>query len=194
MTTATKQPTKRQQLINFYATFSEYKKEVYKETEIHTFLNQKGLPTCAIYESTRGVKPTYVYCFKSEEQRAQFIQERKKQADIRAAANAIRNAQHNAEKEQIKEGSIFVSSWGWEQTNIDFYIVLERKKDFVLIQEIGQHRTHTHDMQGTCTPNKEKLIGEPFKKKINKWAGLSLDSYKYCQLWDGNPKGWSSYA
>ena len=43
-------------------------------------------------------------------------------------------------------------------------------------------------------PNKEIKIGEPFRKKITKYASINLESYKYCGLWDGRPLSCSSYA
>jgi len=92
-------------------------------------------------------------------------------------------------------GAILYSSWGYDQTNIDFYEILERNNDFVIIQEIGQVRDHdSMGDSGTCMPNKEIKIGEPFRKKITKNASINLESYKGCWLWDGKPKSWSSYA
>jgi hypothetical protein len=55
-------------------------------------------------------------------------------------------------------------SWGYEQTNINFYLVVERKKSTLVLQEIGQNRTYEHQDSGTCTPNTSIIIGKSLKE------------------------------
>jgi len=124
-----------------------------------------------------------------------FIKQVKNQEDKEVAAHNKYLNEKKEEKKLLVPGAILYSSWGYEQTNIDFYEILERKNDFVIIQEIGQVRDHdSMGDSGTCMPNKEIKIGEPFRKKITKNASINLESYKGCWLWDGKPKSWSSYA
>ena len=55
-------------------------------------------------------------------------------------------------KPVVNVGDIFVCSWGYDQTNIDYYKVLEVKNKSVVISAIGQDRNYTGHMQGECNP------------------------------------------
>lgn len=54
----------------------------------------------------------------------------------------------------LKEGDILVASWGWEQTNINFYEVVSLSgKTIVVIRELQQVRDYNNaTMQGCATP------------------------------------------
>jgi len=145
-------------------------------------------------------KPTYHYRFRTESERAEFI-ERKKTAqlkNLREVEEILKRC--DEEKKQFVPGSILVSSWGYEQTNIDFYEILERKGDFVTIQEIGSKRNYStisgyeYNDRGSCIADISVKKGLPFRKKISNRASLNLESYKHCGIWDKTPMSWSSYA
>ena len=56
-------------------------------------------------------------------------------------------------EEGVKVGDIFYDSWGYEQTNIDFYEVIQvNGLHTVTICAIGAKREYTHSMAGECTP------------------------------------------
>lgn len=138
-------------------------------------------------------KPVYHYIFDKEERRQEFIGKQVKNALVEQERNEARKKQIEEEHKLFQAGAILVSSWGYEQTNIDFYQILERKPKSVVIQEIGQNKEHDSMDTGTCTPDPETKIGEPMLKKLSKHGGVSLNSYSYCGLWDGRPQRWSSY-
>jgi len=146
----------------------------------------------AIFEP-KCVRPTWHYKHRTQQEQVEFIEQRKKFEDSEHARRQeyAREAQEKAES--IKVGSILCSSWGYEQTNIDFYKVVERKNNTIKLVEIEQVKTYSGDMQGNCTPEPSQTKGEPFTKRINKFGGVNLASYKYCSLWDGRPMSWSSY-
>ena len=191
---ATKKLTKKETWIRSFEQKTNAIKTTYKNIVIINYVNN-GKPIVAIWE-TKSHKPTYHYRFNTADEMFHFITERQKKADEYAKIDAQRMSDYTEEKKGYVEGAILFSSWGWEQTNIDWYIVLERKNDFVIIQEIGSKRTYDRNFndRGDCIPDATIRIGEPFRKKITKYASINLESYKYCALWDGKPKSWSSYA
>ena len=79
----------------------------------------------------------------------------------RAAAKA-------AALESVKEGDIFVASWGWEQTNIDAYQVVARKGATVTLREIAVASVEGSEsfMSDRVVPVKNEFIGGEFKKRI----------------------------
>lgn len=99
----------------------------------------------------------------------------------------------NEQKALIKVGSILYESWGYEQTNIDFLLVLSRSKDTVEVVRVGQFKTYDQQDSGSCTPNIKKHIGEPFKKRLSKYGSIKINSFSDATLYDGKPLYWSSY-
>jgi hypothetical protein len=140
------------------------------------------------------------YRYDTHEQRESWINDQKKMEQS-SFENLERWHQRGIEEARsIIPGSILYSSWGYEQTNIDFYQVISRKGDFVMLQEIGKHKTFAHfadrnwDDRGSCTANPTAKIGEPMRKKINKHGAITLTTYSSARPWNGQPLDWSSYA
>ena len=182
--------TKKQQAIDFLMSKPEAKKETFFTLEIIVY----DL-IVAIFQG-KGHKPYKHYRFDNESDLNDFIQAEKTRELNEEQRRIERSKQYEAEKQKIVEGAILYSSWGYEQTNIDFYVVVSRKNDFVILQEVGSHKIYDDNFndRGSCMPDVTTKIGDPFRKKINKYGGVNLASYKWCGLWDGQPKGWSSYA
>lgn len=92
------------------------------------------------------------------------------------------NDKRNTEKEQqkskirairdnfvnpFKVGEVFYDSWGYEQTNIDFYQIVEVKNKSVVIRKIGQiYDKCTGWASETVKPNVDDFIGEPMTKIV----------------------------
>lgn len=182
--------TKKQMAIDYLMSKDGAKKETFYTLEIIIY----GL-IVAIF-SGKSHKPYKHYRFDDESALNAFVQAEKTR-EAREEQNRIkRSKQYDAEKMQIVPGAILCSSWGYEQTNIDFYMVVSRKNDFVILQEIGSHKIYDDNFndRGHCMPDVTTKIGDPFRKKINNYGGVNLNSYSWCGLWDGEPEAWSSYA
>jgi hypothetical protein len=95
-----------------------------------------------------------------------------------------------------RSGILFelVCSWGYDQTNINFYQIISRKNDFIILQEIGKTITDNQYDRGHCVANPSNLIGEPMRKKITKYALVKFSSFEIARPWKGKPEYWSSYA
>jgi hypothetical protein len=103
----------------------------------------------------------------------------------------------------VKRGDIFVSSWGYDQTNVDFYEVLFdanygqfakiiELKTQVLINDGGS------SMSGYSIPIPREYDGVPMRKKVLKGyqgePAFKIRSYAYARPWDGKQKYTSWYA
>ncbi|QCR87204.1 hypothetical protein FEF33_14485 (plasmid) [Moraxella osloensis] len=64
----------------------------------------------------------------------------------------------------VKAGDVFVSSWGYEQTNIDYYQVVGIKdKSTLTLREIGAKVVESIGYgTGRKVPSKDDFIGEEF--------------------------------
>lgn len=103
--------------------------------------------------------------------------------------------------EQIyTEGKIVEYSWGYDQTNIDYFLITKRTGQFVTLQPIGKQMVkETGFMSGTCEPDPAKKLDKPaIRRKVkvsrDKEIGMAINSYGWCDLWEGKPSHWSNYA
>lgn len=162
---------------------------------------------CAICYSGKRTKADWQYQFKNEEKLkdciATTIESRKIAKEIKAKRTQERCAPHN-----LQVGDLMLASWGWEQTNIEYFQVTKLvSKSFIEVTPIGQTKTYDSSMSGDCLPLLGIFIGEPIKRKVSMIGGkpyIKLDSYKSAhfeepiQTVDGvksyRAMGWSSYA
>ena len=97
----------------------------------------------------------------------------------------------------LNVGDIWYSSWGYDQTNIDWYQVTKVTKCCVYIARIRSNKTETAFMQGETTPVPNDFCGEPMRRKVDKsYKGepyVSITSYASACPWNGKPMHWSSY-
>ena len=98
----------------------------------------------------------------------------------------------------VKVGDIFYNSWGYDQTNIDWYQVVQVSPSgkTCKIRPIAGKVKETGFMSGQTTPQKNKFTGPAKQKKIRVHGGevnLPME-HGWCPMWDGKPKQSSWYA
>jgi hypothetical protein len=110
-------------------------------------------------------------------------------------------------KVQPKVGDILYSSWGYDQTNIEFFKVVKVSEFSVWIQEVGskiveitgwahekvipgdspEYQVRDWDNPGAYITKTHPIQ----RKKIQTYGGgygVSLNSFSSAWLWDGKPK------
>lgn len=97
----------------------------------------------------------------------------------------------------VRVGDIFVSSWGYDQTNVDFYKVLNVKNKTAVLVEIGQTRNYTGHMQGICIPDPTVMGKKTLTKRIQSYRDtpfFKIASYASASPWDGKNEHFSEWA
>ena len=189
--------TKREQMIQNYISKPNATVESYRDATIISYTSSNNNPCVAIYTPfCKGIKPAYNNAFNSDADRAAFIADKKHVIDRDTEAAERRAIENAAEAEKIQAGSILYSSWGYEQTNIDFFKVLSRKNNTVTMQKIGfkVESYNDHHMSGRKVADETVTDGEVMTKRINKLGGIKLNSFMSCSAWDGRPLSFSEYA
>lgn len=142
----------------------------------------------------RGYKPQVNFNFKTFAARTEYVAQYQNRIDKDLEAEKEREEKAKEKNDQYQPGAILYASWGYEQTNIDFYLIVARSGNTVTLQEIGQDKIYDQRTDsGKCTPNQEIKKGDPFKKRLSPYGGTKLNSYKYASLYDGRPLSWSSW-
>ena len=149
------------------------------ENEVIEFYTNGRNQLCGSYYGIKtrgknkgGKKVFQNYYFSTEARREEWANE------ILTAAN-IRKARKEQEAETKAEllnnfvnpfqvGDLLYSSWGWEQTNIDFYKVIEVKNKTLTIVRIGENVVEGSQgfMSERVTPAPDHVCGEPIKKQV----------------------------
>lgn len=90
-------------------------------------------------------------------------------------------------------GDVFVCSWGYDQTNVDFYLVVAKTAARVKVVQIGAIAHNSfHESSVWVVPNKGIRNGAPTTRTIRSGyqdkAYFSVTSYSSAYRWDGTPR------
>ena len=141
----------------------------------------------AICYGGKRTKPDWHYRFQDESrlktQIEQSLSGYMQWDERKQARKAERNKPHN-----VQIGDVFRCSWGYDQTNIDFYQVTKVLGAMVEVREIRQMSEETLSMQGECVPLLDSFKGEPMRKRVNMVCGEpSIRIYSFASAYKMQP-------
>ena len=152
----------------------------------------------------KALKPYANYYFKTEAERDAYIQNAVKCHESSLKLKAEHKAARMGTQEQIdavKIGDIFHFSWGYEQTNCDFFQVVAKRGKMVDIKAINAKSTEQstgNSMSDYRLPEKDAFVDDQTTTKRLQFSEgtpyLNMASYGYCSLWDGEKCYCSWYA
>ena len=151
----------------------------------------------------KATKPFSNYYYKTIEARDNALQiaiESRNQHKIRIESRKQETKGTPEMLEAIKPGTIFHWSWGYDQTQCDYFQVIERKGQMVKIRKIGSSTVPGSEgfMSDRRIAIKDAFLEgkEILTKKVqfsSRRPYLSME-YGWCDLWDGSPQYCSWYA
>lgn len=131
-----------------------------------------------------GYKVEFCYRFPNAERMYDYVKGflagRKEAAARKEERKVARAAARKEAQESVKEGDIFVASWGWEQTNVDAYQVVDKKGATVTLRAIGLRTIEGSEayMSDRVVPVPNAFIGEAFTKRIT-GRGINITECQY---------------
>ncbi len=126
---------------------------------------------CGMCFVGKGGKPAWHFIFRSAERLSEKIAETISGREMSIAAKAERKAARSKPTD-VAVGDVFRSSWGYDQTNIDYYEVTRVVgAHTVEVRKIGCMSEETAWAQGRSVPAKGEYIGEPMTKRIQSYDG-----------------------
>lgn len=146
----------------------------------------------------KAQKPDFKYTFRSEEERDRYVRSYLDGRKRRAAFYAERKVEQ-AKPHSLKVGDILNTSWGYDQTNIEFFEVTGVVgKSTVILRELQQETKDTGWLCGTCTPKpgcyREGEKGAPIRRRARANNSVRIDDVRNAWVWSGTEKYWSAYA
>jgi len=129
----------------------------------------------------KAIKPTWHYRFKNGEQRQAQVTKTFEDAHRKAEYKTQQKAKKSEAMANhgVVVGDVFRCSWGYDQTNIDYYEVIAVTGKTATVCRIGCLSEEDGFLQGKSVPSLGAFIGKPFKKLIQK---RSIDSEAFLTM------------
>ena len=154
-----------------------------------------NLPILSIYQGKKA-SPIYNYFVSGNVQ--DIITKYKDQETARIKGKENDKIKSKQLKEQarnaVKLGDVFSSSWGYDQTNVDFYQIIAINGNMCTMAQMETLETPSTTIRdyGKATPGKIISNQAPTKHvvKMSTAAGglyFKICSYAHAYLWDGTP-------
>lgn len=174
-----------------------------------TVIRYKSLPLVVAYKVTsagsihakawRGNadKPIWNYLFSKMERAEKYVLEYAGKVQEWETYKKNQNAEKKAKRDALKAsdhwsiGDVIYHSWGYDQTNVDFFQVIEVKARSIVIRSIMQNSSdHGGPTGGRCMPRRNEFVegSKPMLKPLDERGEISGGS-----KWDGRSLYCSSY-
>lgn len=139
---------------------------------------------CALGFAGRRNKSDFNYRFGNAERMNEYIAEYVEGIKAAVERKAQRKAQRVAaiRNAVVNVGDIFRASWGYDQTNIDYFEVVGVKGQMIEVREIGQMSEEDGFMSGKCVPVPSAYRGEVMRKKSMRMATLFVSNSTASQM------------
>lgn len=138
-----------------------------------------------------------VYQIEVGEQYDRFV------AAIRALGSTkYGNIEHHVVKGQataddVLRGTVLSCSWGYDQTNVDYYVVVKRTPKMVTYLPMTMTETPDSIMTGTALPGTVQYEADPIRRSIRETPyGVRINgesNFQSCDVWNGRAKYVSHY-
>lgn len=176
---------------------SDCKITEYKDIDVVIGVKHNDNKCTAIAYSGTKEKHDWYYSFEKFTDNEAYMNKYIYDYISRMRKNKIQRLAPGINELPFKVGDFIYSSWGYEQTNVDFFEIIEIKSpNTIILREVEQERKETSFMAGNTIPLKGCYISNPLKKRVqwfNKKPMVTIDS-QIANLWEGNPLSYSSYA
>jgi hypothetical protein len=153
----------------------------------------KGERIVAVAYRGNAAKPSFHYCYKDAAAVDQAI--RKFFSGLKQHRELVSKRRTESYKPHtFKVGDIITNSWGYDQTNVDWYRVARTSKSYVWLQPIAGRTEETGFMSGNSTPHVETASENPEQwgfKDLKKPAEKHLASGDYISMKYGCGKKWN---
>ena len=110
----------------------------------------------------------------------------------------VREAMPSPAELNVSVGDIFYGSWGYDQTNVNFYEVTGLTGASVKIREVGQIQVGDSGPSESVVPDKGNYIGPEMTKRLKSGyqgsAAIRVNDVISAWAWDGKPKHRTGYG
>ena len=147
--------------------------------------DEGGVPHAIAFQG-KADKPLWHFRFSTPEQREKRIEVTVQSRLASLGHKQERRAVRQAFQHSLKVGDILYSSWGYDQTNVDFYKVVEVKDKSVVICKISKSVAREEEGADYVVPA-GGCAGERMLKLVKEGNAVKLTSFSSARPWEGKP-------
>lgn len=162
----------------------------------YIYASKTGKPCASIFFGKQS-KPVARFAFRNEAERAKHVAEyfsRKQAHDAR-----IKSGRDDDKKPHtLQLGQVLSASWGYDQTNIDYYqvtrVVSDRTVEVRKIRRDSRDTGWAGSMTGDCLPREDDFCSEPMTRRASANNVVKIDDVRRAFPWNGRVDNWTAYA
>lgn len=161
----------------------------------YLYTTSTGKPAMRVFYG-KQTKPVAAFYYNMEEARADAVRAYFKRRQAWQAKKDERRAARKAEGRKVELGGLYYTSWGYDQTNVNWYEIVElvgkTSARVRPVAAIDASQGNEPWMTGKAIPAAGQYTGPAVLVRV------TGDSFKvnghYAHRWSGRPVGWTAYA
>lgn len=142
----------------------------------YLYATPRGEPAAMVFVG-RQAKPLWRYRFRSDQEREKRIRQAFDARRDQLGRKSARRAERTAWQPTYKIGDILRTCWGYEQTNIEYFEIVELRGKHAMLRELAQERVETQWLAGKTVPLPGKYIGESIRRLCQP-HGIKIDNVR----------------
>ena len=170
------------------------------EATVYIYTSPRGQP-CALFYGGKRSKPDRHFAYRTQARRSEDIESYFVSLAAWAENKASLAAERKAYQHSFKPGDIFSYTWGYDQTNVEFYQVTATTEKTVTVREIASKPVPDSGgfMCDHCIPCPDAFLSDApeivkHPQPSGDGSGLLPFEFGNGQPWDGKPEYRSWYA
>lgn len=141
------------------------------------YVYERGGKLMALYFIGTSAKPLHWFAYKTAESRDEAVRQFHADMKARTDRKEREKAEQKAKGHSFTVGDIVNTSWGYDQTNVDFYVITRTTKACVWVRPIMQDSEATGFMQERVWPKMPiQMVGEETRHVANQY-GFSINGH-----------------
>jgi len=133
-------------------------------------------------------KPLFHFNFRNEASRDQYIQKAIADRKVTLAFKQQRQQERREFKHEFNVGDILYSSFGYDETNIDFFEVTNiLGPQMVELRGLSQKVVKSEGGTDYVVAVPGKYISSPMRKRVSPGHHVRIDNVRSASRWDGKP-------
>jgi hypothetical protein len=146
-----------------------------------------GFPVAIVFKGKQS-KPILYQKFRSDAQKRSALNEEIKGNRAWMEHKKKKQEERKSFSHGYKEGDFLYSSWGYEQTNVDFFQVIGLKGKSIIIREVMPREARSSRTQHYLVPWRNRWVrGSQPMKRTPRGPSVKIDNVRRAWKWEGKP-------
>lgn len=148
----------------------------------YLYTDSGGRPCAKLFSGKRD-KPDASHYYRSPAERERDVSRHFTARRAALGRTLERREERKAAPLGLAVGDIVNTCWGYDQTNREFFEVIEARGKMVTLREVAQVSIRTGHDYGRAVPQSGKFIGEPIRRRAHN-GQVRIDDVRHASKWN----------